>query len=187
MNRKTVLLDVDGVLCDFVGGVLDLCASELERTFQREQITRFDFAACLGLSAEEKRIATSPISHRAGWWSSLPILPGAQDGVARLMEIAEVYIVTSPWNSCPTWLHEREAWLRKHFDIPHSRVLAGSAKHLVAGDVFIDDKTETVAKWEERWGGEDGRAVQWITPHNRLDMWSGYSTNDWGCLVEWCR
>lgn len=179
-----ILLDCDGVLADFIGPVLELVREHTGREHARADVTGFGFAAALKLSADENRIVTDAISNRAGWWSSLPVLPGAREGVARLRELGEVYIVTSPWNSCATWLHEREAWLKKHFDIPHSRVLAGSAKHLVAGQWFVDDKTSTLHDWQSE---NDGVAVQWATPHNRRDGWLGPSTSSWEQLTAWVK
>lgn len=182
MSNPVILLDCDGVLSDFIGPVCALASSVTGRTHAPADVTRFDFASCLELTPLEKRQVTDYISMSTGWWSQLPILPGAREGVARLQDLGDVYIVTSPWNSCATWLHEREAWLKRHFNIPHSRVLAGSAKHLVSGDIFVDDKTETLVNWCER--QSSGIAVQWITPHNRLDGWKGHSTNNWARLAE---
>jgi len=193
---KRILLDVDGVLCDFIGGVITLASEITGRPHRVEDVTRFDFAAELGLDPEEARGVKSVISNTEGWWQGLAVLPGAIEGVARLREVAEVYIVTSPWNSCRTWLHDRETWLKRHFDIPHSHVLACSAKHLVAGDLFVDDKTETCVAWDDAqaswWQNEDGTkgetfAVQWRTPHNRRDEWTGRSARSWSELLEWAR
>lgn len=181
---RRVLLDVDGVLANFIGKVCDTIREIGGGDFTPDHVTEFDFAKCLmahGMSAgaamETKRI----ISERPGWWSSLEPFPEAQIGVAHLMATADVYIVTSPWNSCPTWLHERESWLKRYFAIPHSRVLACSAKHIVAGDIFVDDKTETLRVWQQ--ANPQGTAIQWRTPHNLRDAWTGASTRTWSDLV----
>ncbi len=192
---KTVLLDVDGVICNFIGGVLELVRKHGGGARTPEEITRFDFAKELNLTPEVKKAVYGEIANTPYFWSDLNAFPGALAGVARLREVADVYIVTSPWNTCKTWLYEREAWLKSHFDISHDRVLAGSAKHLVAGDVLVDDKTDTLERWDaERGparysGGKmvDAFAVQWKTPHNRLDGWEGHSTKSWEQLVEWCK
>lgn len=181
---KRILLDCDGVLADFIGPVLALVADATDRIHTREDVDRFDFAAALNLTPAEKRAVTAPISDRDGWWSRLPVFPGARAGVDRLREIADVYIVTSPWNSCRTWHHEREGWLRHHFDLPASRLVVTSAKHVCAGDVLVDDRTETLVQW--RAANPAGRAVQWTTPHNRNDGWDGFATSSWSELVEWC-
>lgn len=183
MTRKTILLDVDGVLADFIGPVCALAEWATKRKHKREDVTRFDFASCLRLSPDEKREVVKSLKE-PGFWDSLPVFDGAQEGVARLREVADVVIVTSPWNSCPTWLYEREAWLKKHFDIAHGDVISTNRKHVVYGAMLIDDKTETLHAWRKVWGNG---AVQWQTPHNRLDEWTGRSTRSWDQLVEWAR
>lgn len=183
-ERPTVLLDVDGVLADFIGAVLrSLSALVPGRRHVHEDITRFDFVSELKLTADEKKAVMSAIGGKE-FWPRIDPFPGAREGVARLREIADVYIVTSPWNSCETWLHARESWLRRHFDIPHSHVLAGSAKHICAGDYFVDDKTETLQRWRAA-RGRVGTAIQWETPHNRFDGWNGPSTRSWDQLCSW--
>lgn len=192
---KRVLLDVDGVLADFIGSVLATLKVITGEVRHPYEVDRFDFCEALSLPPVTARVVKDRISNERGWWSSLSVFPGAVEGVAALRSVADVYIVTSPWNSCHTWLHEREAWLKRWFDIPHSRVIATSAKHCVAGDVFVDDKTETLVKWDDEqgsmWQMPDGsqgrtRAVQWETPHNRRDEWHGDSTRSWSQLVGWC-
>jgi 5'(3')-deoxyribonucleotidase len=180
MRRPTVLLDCDGVLADFVGGLLPMLSAIAQRDVLREHVTHFDIGASLGFTAQQASSFKRMISGSRGWCEALPVLAGAVDGVRELREIADVYIVTSPWNSCPTWTHEREVWLRRHFDIPHANVLHVSAKHLVRGDVFVDDKTSTVIAWHK--AHPEATALRWSTPHNRLDEYAGSSTNDWSVV-----
>lgn len=182
---KRILLDCDGVLADFVGPVLDLVHEVTGRRHKREDIAAFDFVAQLGLSRDEAVLVKREISHRDGWWCSLPVYEGARAGVDRLREFGEVFVVTSPWNSCRTWLHDRETWLAKHFDIPASNLLVGSAKHLVAGDMLVDDRSDTLREWARWHGHHGGKAVQWQTPHNRNEPWLGLSTRCWNELAGW--
>jgi 5'(3')-deoxyribonucleotidase len=157
---KRVLVDVDGVLADFVAKYLQLVHEVTGKQFTHEQVTEFDIGKALGLTPEQSGAVARGVL--TGFASMLEPLPGAVEGLRRLREISEVYIVTSPWNKCETWMSERERWLRVHFDFPHSHVLHGSAKHLVRGDILIDDKTET-----------------WESPWNKRDPWAGVLTNDW--------
>lgn len=173
---KTILLDVDGVLCDFVSGYLTLVYEETGRQFEHHHVTQFDLKRALGLSDTESASVAQRVQ-QPGFCAGLAPLPGAVDGVRLLQEVADVYIVTSPWNSNPTWTHEREKWLAAHFGIHHSHVLHGSAKHLVVGDVFIDDRAETIVKWNAAHPGKT--AVLWETPWNAGNAWPGVLTNDW--------
>lgn len=180
---RRVLLDCDGVLSDFVGGWLKLINAQHGTSFVLDDVTGWDVCESLGIPAGPQRSATKKlIADCPNFAQKHDVLPGALDGVGRLREIADVYIVTSPWNSHPTWTHDREAWLKKHFDFPHSRVVHTGAKHLVCGDMLVDDKTDTCDAWRAAW--PNGVAVQWSTPHNRRDMWDGPSTSDWDFLID---
>lgn len=179
-KKPTVLCDVDGVLADFVAGYLAVVEFVAGRKHTHAEVTQFDIGAALGFTPEQSAAIKRGIS--TGFATALAPLPGAVEGFGRLEEIADVYIVTSPWNSCPTWTHEREQWLKRYFGVTSSRVLHGSAKHLVRGDVLIDDKTETIVKWSAAHPGKT--AVLWESPWNVRDAWAGVLTNDWDRLCR---
>lgn len=185
MTRPIVLLDCDGVLADFVGDLLPIIHSVTGIRATREQITHFDFSASLGLSPAQSADVKRAIGGAVRFARFLEPCPGAIEGVAALRDLADVYIVTSPWNSNPTWTHDREWWLRKHFDIPHANVLHGSAKHLVRGDVFVDDKTDAVIAWQDAHPRSVG--IRWNTPHNQLDAYDGPATGLWSVVRDIAR
>jgi 5'(3')-deoxyribonucleotidase len=184
-NRPIVLVDVDGVLADFVSGYLDLVGSLFDRWHTPAEVTHFDIAASLGLDARQAAIVKRALGDAEGLAARLQPYPGAVAGMAALRALADVYIVTSPWNSNPTWTHDREAWLKRYFDIPHTRVIHGSAKHLIHGDLFVDDKTDAVQAWQQ--AHPIGVGVQWQTPHNRLDAYTGPSTCSWDQVIAWAK
>lgn len=181
-HRPRALVDCDGILSDFIGGALATLNELYDTSFQREHVTEFDFTKALGMSAPAAAAAKRAIGSAVGFARHLDVYPGAIDGMRRLHDIAEVYVVTSPWNSNPTWCHDREAWLDRHFGIPHARVIHTSAKHLIAGDVLVDDKTSTCEAWRAAW--PSGTAVQFGTPHNRRDAWDGARAANWDELIE---
>ena len=180
-----VLLDVDGVLAAFVDGFLRLVNERIGTTYASADVTCFDIAEALGWDADFKRSAYDLIATVPDFAARLEVFPGAVEGVRRLRELAEVYVVTSPWHSHPTWEYDRKRWLRRHFDIPFDQVIPTSAKHVCGGDVLIDDKTSTLVRWAE--AHPCGIAVQWATLQNRRDGWTGRSAASWGelnALVE---
>ncbi len=184
-RKPRVLLDVDGVLADFVGGYLGLLESTLGIVAKPEDITHFDIGASLRLTPDQASTMKRAIGSCEGFARCLAVCPDAAFGVRELERIADVYIVTSPWNSNPTWTHDREHWLLANFGIKSNRVTHTSAKHICHGDFLVDDKTSALVDWMADGGkGRAGVAVQWETPHNRLDGWMGPSTNRWGELVE---
>jgi 5'(3')-deoxyribonucleotidase len=179
--KPIVFLDVDGVLADFVGGYLKLLAEHTGLIVDREAIDQFDIGAALGLTGEQSSRMKRAIGSAPGFARELGIYPGAVEGVRLLEQVADVYIATSPWNSNPTWTHDREWWLKEHFGIPHAKVTHTSQKHLLRGDFLIDDKTETLMKFI---AVNKSGAIQWETPHNRRDGWLGPSTSNWYELAE---
>lgn len=180
--KPVVFLDVDGVLADFVGGYLKLLEEHTGIKATHEQITHFDIGKSLNLTDEQSSRMKRAIGDAHAFARALDVYPGAIEGVRMLERVADVHIATSPWNSNPTWTHDREWWLKKHFDISHSRVTHTSAKHLLRGDFLVDDKTDTLRKFLSVAGKG---AVQWQTPHNMQDGWLGPATNRWHELVEY--
>ncbi len=177
-----VLIDCDGVLSAFTEGWLKLINAARRTSFTPADVTSWDICASIGIPEDERGAAKRLLAECPRFAARLDVLPGAVDGVRRLQELAEVYVVTSPWNSHPTWTHDREDWLRQHFNLPHSRVIHTSAKHVCVGDVFVDGKTSMCVTWAE--AHPSGVAVQFQTPHNRRDTWAGLSTGSWDELIK---
>ncbi len=176
--RPRVVLDADGVFVDFVGGFLDLVYNLTGQAFHEDQVTDWDICKAIGLKDDDARLCYGSVGQ--GFCTNLSPLPGALRGVKILESIADVYVVTSPWNKCETWVHEREKWIEKHLGIPHSRIMHGSAKYLVDADVLVDDRADTVVKWQET--HPERIAVMWDRPWNRASGWTGYRMNDWSTL-----
>lgn len=176
-----MLLDCDGVLADFMGAALPIINNLLDTKHRLGDVTVFNFAEALGLSAVDAAAVKRALGRSRRLAATLAVYPGAIAGVRALRRVAEVYIVTSSWDSNETWEFDRKGWLRRHFGIRHHEICFTAAKHICAGDFLVDDKTETLEKWQAE--HPRGVAVQWETLHNRLDTWSGPSTCDWAELV----
>jgi 5'(3')-deoxyribonucleotidase len=181
VSRVRVLLDCDGVLADFVGAALVIINNLFDTSHTPADVWQFDIAASLGLSKEQGAAMKRGIGGAPRLSASLAVLPGSVNGVSRLRSIADVYIVTSSWDSNETWEFDRKAWLRRHFGIGHHEIVFTAAKHVCVGDFLVDDRTETLVEWQA--AHPCGIAVQWQTPHNRRDAWSGISTSSWDELL----
>lgn len=162
----TILFDVDGVLADFTGRVLDVVHEETGRAHTPDDHTKWSFREALGLPARHWRAVARRIGE-PGFACSLRPYPGAVELVKRVAEQHEVFFVTADWRSSPTWVHDRNAWLERHFGRTlGSRVVHTSHKVLVDGDVLVEDKVETVEAWE-RAGQGRRRAFIVDRPYNR--------------------
>lgn len=58
-----------------------------------------------------------------------------------------IIVATSSWKACVGWETARRELLRNCFNIPSRNVVITEDKSVVHGDVFVDDKTESVADW----------------------------------------
>lgn len=159
-RRPRVLLDCDGVLADFVGG----CRRALERLGYEEHAATLapDRNIFEGLPEHvRKHLLDTIVGPR--FCAELEPMPFALDAVRELVDLADVYVVTSPWWSSPHWVHERCGWIVRYFEIPHARQVHTSAKELVDGDHFVDDHDSQIARW--RATHPRGLAHHWDRPN----------------------
>ena len=175
---KILLLDADGIFVNFVKGFLQVIKDATGKSFTEDQITEFNICKALGLNDVESTLVYSKIT--PGFCRDLEPMPEAISWIQRLnATCADVYVVTSPFSSVPTWTHEREIWIKEHIGLPHSRVIHGSAKHLIRGDYFVDDKAENCQAWDEN---NPGTAILWDQPWNAKFPWHGHRLNEWAKL-----
>jgi 5'(3')-deoxyribonucleotidase len=175
MKLLDLLLDVDGILGNFVDPALDEVAALTGLRHQHDDVTKWDIMECLGIPDDVADAAYARMK-REGFCASIPVYPGAQDGVELLRSVCNIYIVTSPLGG-PYWSHEREAWLWEHFRIPGKTVISTAAKYKCVGDVFVDDKNSNLQKWQA--AHPQGCAVRWNVRSNSDEPWAGLGTNNW--------
>lgn len=138
-----VLTDCDGVLADFVGG---LCRDLTTRGFPRTEkdITSWELRHSL---PEEEQRASMQIMAVPGFCHGLAWYEGARDFLRKLAAETELHVLTAPFEGSETWMAERKAWLAS--DVPRDQVhfISGKWKHLVQGDVLIEDHPGNAVAW----------------------------------------
>jgi len=169
--KPTVLLDVDGVLADFTAAALELVRQVTGHRYDPSDVVTWEiFDSIPEKAAQEEvyRILKGP-----GGCTSIPLYPDAQGGVQALREVADIVIVTSPFTNAPTWTHERELWLKKHFGDFQS-IIHTKHKERIHGDFFIDDKPSHIKEWLDYWvrSGRDTNVtgMVWKTPRLLRDV-----------------
>jgi 5'(3')-deoxyribonucleotidase len=160
--KKRILLDCDGVLSDFVNPTLDLIHAHTGDRHHPHEITQWDVFAATGKKDHEHILNRAVES--SGFCRSFPLYPGSKEAVAELRKLGDVYIVTSPFDA-PNWVYERSAWLAEHFGFTRKEVVHTAAKHVVSGDVLIDDSERNLKEWYDH--NPNGRAVLVDAPWNR--------------------
>ncbi len=162
-EKPRVLLDADGVIADFLGASIPIMNTLSGKTWEADHFVDWDLFETVG--REHEKAFYQQLTDSPGWCREIPLYEGSVEGVKTLESISDVYIVTSPMYSFPTWAAERTAWLKHHFDIHHQRVVHTSAKHLCVGDILIDDRPANLESWLAAHPG--GVAMLWSQPYNR--------------------
>lgn len=195
MKRPRVLLDVDGVLADFVGAWLSIVNSVTGQQFTKEDVDDWSILESFEKRGVKDIARIKKICNAAtgmeGFCADLAVLDGAQEAVRQLQSMADVFIVTSPWHS-KQWTYERDQWVKNHFGIKRDHVVHTSAKYLISGDFLVDDKIENIlgdtVKGTPGWLEENptGCGIVWEMPYNRgTPIPSGVMrTNNWDKVIE---
>lgn len=144
-----ILVDVDGVLFDFVGA----CCDRLDRSFNdiadRLVYERLDevFPAW---SALDRTVS------RHDFHDSLTWLPGARKMIEDLREQGHQLIaLTAPWVSSPTWCYDRIKKLEPAGFSPQEIIFCPQGqKKFVDGDILIEDTISTAIDWRDKQAGD---------------------------------
>lgn len=174
-----ILLDLDGVCCNWSGAVSDVVFRhtgeplDLSKWFERKDLPK------------EVRGKVMAEIAGPGFCFKFDPLPGAKEAVDELRAAGcDVQFVTSLWD-CPTWVYDRNRWLRKHgFCAAPSGVTYTKDKWVVYGDIFVDDKVSNVLAWRKAWPGHMG--IVWAQPWN-ADYEGPLRFNNWRDLVDLAR
>jgi len=181
MHSKIALLDVDGVLADFIEHYLEIVNECFDTEHAASAITSYDVDECLGLSEDERHTVNREILN-LDFARNLSVLPGAVAGFRKLATVCTPVFCTSVLKSNYTWTYDRSAWLDEHLGDGWGReVIYTKLKHLSRGRMFVDDMPYHVEKWM-KWNPE-GIGVLWKQPYNKNHCPEGaVLTNDWDVL-----
>lgn len=177
----TVLVDLDGVVADFDGLLHQRCAEQgipLDIGGPDEQTCRFLTDHATGDAWWDRARAVQAICdivETPGWFRELPLMPGAQEGVAGLVDCGyDVWFVTKPLEANPLCGSDKYGWVCEHFPDLKGRLVLAPDKSMVRGDLLIDDAPKM--SWLSR---ADWRPVVFDRPYNRED-------SAWGSLpLRW--
>lgn len=109
-------IDMDGTLVDFEAGIPSVTETQ-------------------------KQKYGSEYDDIPGYFDELPPIEGAIEAYHRLAKTYDTYILsTAPWNNETAWA-AKNLWVRRHLpELGHKRLILTHHKHLVQGDILIDDR-----------------------------------------------
>jgi 5'(3')-deoxyribonucleotidase len=154
LKKLNILLDMDGVLCDFLSGAIEVLNRDYNKDYDINQYaSEFGMWATYDYYGISEKEFWNSINETPDFWYNLKPLPWAGQLYSMLQEIGEVTIITSP-SLDPSCAMQKLRWLKRHLDINSNQVFIGSRKYLMAGNgLLIDDFQSNVEKFKIA-GGE---------------------------------
>lgn len=155
-----ILLDMDGVLCNFVQASLDVH----ERTEKHDDIKTWGYYSDWGMSDADFWNKCSGVA----FWATLTEYPWAGQLVATADSLAEHYFLTAPSSTRRAeCIVGKEQWLLGQC----YRMIPTEHKHLLAapGRVLVDDSEKNITNWIKNGGIGVGLKQPWN--NFELDGW----------------
>jgi 5'(3')-deoxyribonucleotidase len=179
MQQKRILLDCDEVICDYCTPALAFVLERFGVHTDTAQLETWDIFQSLSL---EQRSTFEEEFYCEGRCAAMIPYPGAVEAVQELRRHAEVVVVTRPPRHTRHWVHERTLWLIEQFGFDHETIVHTWAKHLVVGDMLIDDNPENVIKWQAY--HPRGAGLLWATPNtDRIAACDGFRVRTWDEVI----
>lgn len=114
-NHKVLLIDMDDVLCDFVGSYEAARAGNPDMLFPQAEY---------------------------GFFRKLPEVQGAVDAVHELSRQFNLYFLSAPSVHNPMSYTEKRVWIEEHLGFEFcERLILSCNKGLLKGDFLVDDRT----------------------------------------------
>ena len=163
-NKKTIFLDLDGVLVDLFSGVekrFNLTKGFLSRKPYLCRPYSIDLAHKLGMTEED---FWETKANNIEFWENLPKYSWSDDLINScftnsrgVIKNNDVFILTAPSKICTACSSGKVAWLNKHypFFVKSGKLIISSDKSLLGGKnrILIDDTVKKVWGFHEA-GGE---------------------------------
>lgn len=173
-----IAVDVDGVLADRIGGIVELIEEQYGVTLSPTDVDEWDFSIP-GTETDIHAVIEESTADRAHLLGLDPI-PGAIEGMRTIASEHEILIATHR----PPRIHDHtKRWLDEH-EIPFDRFASscGDYKCEVRADALIDDRPANVRAFADA----HGRAILFEQPWNVDRVWNNRVTvaTNWSAVVR---
>jgi len=174
-----ILLDMDGVVADFMGPWL-----KQYNYLTGEKVTLNDIHGLNTKKYVGDPFTLNKIKDSVGFIRNLPPLPGAIDGVETLHRLGHDVVFVSNGTNCPTSGHEKRDWLKFYFSKlwQFPKLVLTYHKYLVKGDCLVDDHPRNLENLDPSCA-----PLLWHQKYNsNITGYTGYTRiYDWSNLLDW--
>lgn len=142
--KKTILVDQDNTLTDFNEATARYMGKLYgwKGRLEKEDVTEYNILRVMYPHLPDTKITEmfEELFNAPDYWASMKPISGCLETMEELYDRYEVFIVTKPWPTSKNCIPEKIEWTSKYlpfFDI--SRLIFCAHKHLLHGDIMIDD------------------------------------------------
>jgi 5'(3')-deoxyribonucleotidase len=162
---NTLFIDLDNVLVDFTESVVRYYKMYYgeDREFTSDQCKTFDIFGIMfsDKTVREQTDIRETIFNAPGFWADMEPYPNSQRVFGRLANKFDVFIVTAPWPTSKNCIPEKIEWVENCLGFEQKRIIFTSYKHLLLGDVIIDDNPKYISN------NNCGLTMVYDYPYNR--------------------
>lgn len=174
MKKLRILIDLDGVVFDFTRRWVELANYKYGLCLKDSDIDDWEMYKCTGGRLSKKK--ANAIIWESGFFRHMVPIKGAIYAI-EVMNAAghDIYFVTA----CKAGgFQDKEDCLSEHLTFPPKMVFT-EHKHVVAGDLLVDDKLSNLINWQKDNPG--GTALCFAQPYN--SEYKGFRAPDWNGVL----
>ncbi len=168
---KSIAIDMDNVIADVETHFIDW--------YERDFGVRIDRESMAGIpeaQAFPDKEAVWKFLYTPGFFRTVPVMPGSQEVVQRLMKDYIVYIVSAA-TEFPQSLNEKRLWLDEHFPfISWKQMVFCGDKSVIDTDYMIDDHVKNLRSCK-------GLPLLYSAMHN-INVTDFKRLNNWNEVLE---
>ena len=148
----TVLLDMDGVVANWIDPTCRVCGLDVKNAKIRSIFNKDSVKVNNDIPDFESKIEEAGYN----FWRTLPLLPWAKGLYHTMTQFAQVAFLTSPTTFSQCY-HAKREWVKQHFD--SEKVVLTTEKYLCASPwrYLIDDSLDNVKAFKSH----GGHAYHW--------------------------
>jgi 5'-nucleotidase len=187
LKRLTILCDMDAIIADLTQKWLDHYNQEHSDAVTKADIKSWHMASNVKIGQ-----SVNDYLYREGFFRDLKPLPGAIPAIVELKKMKHDVIIVSAPSWPGTSATDKISWVREHMPFLNKRdIMLGHHKHLLRGDVFIDDSPDNIRQYRNHWPEHNG-IMTIAHPYNEevkelVNVYAdGYQDTQkaWGTLLE---
>lgn len=152
-THKIIYLDMDGVLCDFVGAACRLLGVEEPRW------DGLDYCLASKLGMDPATFCSELVYREPKFWETIDPYPWKDELIQEAMKFERVAVVTSPAGD-PECYSGKFNWLKQHFPESVSHSYSAKVSHVLCcqkdlmrpDGVLVDDSIDNIERFEKAGG-----------------------------------